>query len=136
MMLFFKGAKNKTAFRDDRPVLPMIGIGTAAGFVSGLLGVGGGGLVSPLMILLGFNPKKIAAITAFVVPFSSLTGFIAYWSMGHFNPALVLPVGFAAFAGGHLGTHLMQSRLSPQTVKKFLAIILLGLAIKMLTRLF
>ncbi|MDD2389023.1 MAG: sulfite exporter TauE/SafE family protein [Desulfobacterales bacterium] len=136
MMFFFKGSKYADQYRSDRPIPAMLGIGALAGMVSGMLGVGGGGIVSPLMIMLGFNPKKIAAVTAFVVPFSSLTGFIAYWSMGHFNPALVLPVGGAACAGGYLGTHFMQTRLSPATVKRFLALVILGLGIKMLFRLF
>ena len=136
MMLFFKPAENKNGFREDRPVLPMIGIGSAAGLISGLLGVGGGGLISPAMILMGFNPKKVAVITAFVVPFSSLTGFITYWSMGHFNAALVLPVGLAAYAGGYLGTHFMHLRMDPRTVKRFLAISILLLAVRMLGKLF
>jgi hypothetical protein len=135
MMLFFKSSKYKDQFREDRPLLPMIGIGSTAGFISGLLGVGGGALISPLMIILGFNPKKVAAITAFVVPFSSLTGFIAYWAMGHVNPLLVLLVGFAAYIGGYLGTQFMQKKLKPATVKRFLALVILLLALKMITRL-
>jgi uncharacterized membrane protein YfcA len=136
MMLFFKPAESRKEFREDRPVLPMVGIGSAAGLISGLLGVGGGGLISPAMVLLGFNPKKVAVITAFVVPFSSLTGFITYWSMGHFNAALVLPVGLAAYAGGYLGTHFMHLRMDPRTVKRFLAISILLLAVRMLGKVF
>ena len=135
-MLFFKSGKYKDQFRTDRPVFLLGLIGAGAGFISGLLGVGGGGFIAPVMVLLGFNPKKIAAVTALVVPFSSLTGFIAYWSMGYFNPAVVLPVGAAACAGGYLGAHVMQTRLSPVVVKRILALAILGLGIKMLTRLF
>lgn len=135
MMLFFKGGKYKEQFRNDRPIAQLGGIGAIAGFISGLLGVGGGGFIAPAMMLLGFNPKKIAAVTAFVVPFSSLTGFVAYWSMGHFNPAVALPVGLAACAGGYLGAHVMQSRLSPATVKRFLAVCILGLGVRMLFKL-
>ncbi|GBC60005.1 anion permease [Desulfonema ishimotonii] len=135
MMLFFKSAKYKDRFREDRPVFSMIGIGALAGFISGLLGVGGGGLISPLMVMLGFNPKKIAAITAFVVPFSSLSGFITYTAMGHFDVMLVLPVGLMAYLGGYLGTRFMQHRLSPGTVKKILAVLVLLLGFKMLLKL-
>jgi len=135
MMLFFRAAKYGDQGRKDRPIVPMLAIGGVAGFLSGLLGIGGGGLISPLMILLGFNPKKVAAITAFVVPFSSLTGFIAYWAMGHFNPALVLPVGVAAYLGGWLGTRFMHLRLSPSTVKKILGVLVLLIAVKMIFKL-
>ncbi|MBI9081873.1 MAG: sulfite exporter TauE/SafE family protein [Pseudodesulfovibrio sp.] len=136
MMLFFKRGKYKDQFRTDRPVVALVSVGGAAGLISGMLGVGGGGLIAPAMMLLGFNPKKIATITAFVVPFSSLTGFVAYWTMGHFNPAVALPVGLSACAGGYLGAHFMQSRMSPATVKRFLAIIILALGVKMLFKCF
>ncbi len=132
MMLFFKGSKYKEQYREDRPFMPLLGIGVLAGALSGMLGVGGGGVISPLLLVLGFNPKKIAAVTAFAVPFSSFTGFLAYWGMGHFRPELVLPVGLAACAGGYIGTHFMQNRLSPATVKKLLALLILGLGIKLL----
>lgn len=135
MMLFFKKNKYNDQYRDDRPIISLAAIGMLAGFISGLLGVGGGGIISPLMIMLGFNPKKIAVITAFVIPFSSLTGFIAYLAMGHFNVLLVIPVGIAAYLGGYMGTHFMHLKLSPQTIKKFLAIIILILAFRMLIKL-
>ncbi|PLX48177.1 MAG: sulfite exporter TauE/SafE family protein [Desulfobulbaceae bacterium] len=133
MMLFFKAGKYKDQYRDDRPVLAPAMIGAAAGFLSGLLGVGGGGLISPLMIMLGFNPKKVAAITAFAVPFSSIIGFVAYAMMGTVDWAILLPAALAAYAGGALGTHIMHNRMPPALVKKFLGIILLGLAGKLIT---
>jgi uncharacterized membrane protein YfcA len=133
MMLFFKGSKKyKDNYREDRPVfLPSL-IGAAAGFLSGLLGVGGGGLISPMMILLGFNPKKVAAITAFVVPFSSLIGFISYSIMGTANWALLLPAALAAWLGGYMGTNFMHLKMSPKRVKQLLGGLLLLLAVKMI----
>jgi len=136
MMLFFKNSKYSNQFREDRPIINLAAIGVLAGFTSGLLGVGGGGIISPLMVMLGFNPKKTAVITAFVIPFSSLTGFFTYLAMGHFNALLVIPVGIAAYAGGVLGTHFMHAKLTPQTIKKFLAIIILIMAFKMLSTFF
>lgn len=133
MMLFFKAGKYQSQYRADRPVMAPAMIGAAAGFLSGLLGVGGGGLISPLMIMLGFNPKKVAAITAFVVPFSSIIGFVAYAMMGTVDWAILLPAALAAYVGGALGTHIMHNRMPPAVVKKFLGIILLGLAGKLIT---
>lgn len=134
-MLFFKAGKYKDQYRDDRPVLAPAAIGTGAGFLSGLLGVGGGALISPLMIMLGFNPKKVAAITAFVVPFSSIIGFVAYAMMGSVDWSILLPAGLAAYAGGSLGTHVMHQRMAPVMIKRFLGIVLLGLALKLVTML-
>ena len=132
MLIFFRGKQYEGQYREDRPfVLPSL-IGAVAGYLSGLLGVGGGGLISPMMILLGFNPKKVAAITAFVVPFSSLIGFISYSMMGTTDWTMLLPAGLAAWAGGHAGTHFMHLKMEPDTVKRLLGGLLVLLAIKMI----
>jgi len=70
MILFFKGSKYADQYREDRPVVGPLLVGVLAGFISGLLGVGGGGVISPLMVLQGFNPKKVTSVTAFSVPLS------------------------------------------------------------------
>jgi len=131
ILIFFRSSKFEHQFREDRPVLLPALIGAAAGYVSGLLGVGGGGMIAPLLIMLGFNPKKVAVITAFVVPFSSLSGLLTYLVMGHVDFLLMLPAGIAAYLGGSLGTRVMQAKLKPASVKKFLGGLLLILALKM-----
>lgn len=136
MLIFFRTGRFEGQYREDRPVLAPALIGAGAGYLSGLLGVGGGGLIAPLMILLGFNPKKVAVITAFVVPFSSLSGLVAYLAMGHADLLLMMPAAVAAFIGGSLGTRVMHARLKPGTVKKFLGALLLLLALKMGLQLF
>ncbi|MFW8602257.1 sulfite exporter TauE/SafE family protein [Desulfobacterota bacterium M19] len=133
MLLFYRGGKSTGRYREDRPVAGPAAIGAVAGFLSGLLGVGGGSLISPLLIFMGFNPKKVAAITAFVVPFSSLMGFFTYAMMGTVQWPVLIAASLAAYIGGFLGTAFMQGRLKPGTVKKFLGVILFGLAIKMIT---
>lgn len=136
VLIFFRAGKYEGQFREDRPILLPALIGAVAGYLSGLLGVGGGGLIAPLMILLGFNPKKVAVVTAFVVPFSSLSGLIAYLSMGHTDLRLMVPAAIAAYLGGSLGTKVMHARLKPGTVKIFLGVLLLLLALKMGLQLF
>ena len=132
MMIFFKGSKYADQYREDRPVLGPLLVGVAAGFVSGLLGVGGGGVISPLMLLQGFNPKKVATVTAFAVPFSSLSAFAAYAVMGSVSVRLLVFAGLAAWAGGLLGTRVMQRRMRPATVKRFLGAVLLILSAKLI----
>jgi len=134
MFLFFKG-KHKDTFREDAPIVSLSLIGALAGLLSGLLGIGGGGIVSPLMLMLGINPKKIAAITAFVVPFSSFSGFLTYWSMGHVDWRLMSIISVAGVAGAGLGTIFMHKKLNPASVKKILAVILLLMAVKMIFKL-
>ncbi|MGQ1947584.1 sulfite exporter TauE/SafE family protein [Geofilum sp. OHC36d9] len=130
-MFLFHKKKEQASYREDRPYKALSAIGALAGLLSGLLGVGGGGIISPLMLMLGFNPKKIASITAFVVPFSSFAGFLTYWSMGSVNWRLLAIASTAGIIGATLGTMFMHKRLNPQTVKRILAIILLMMAVKL-----
>lgn len=132
MMLLFKKSKYASQYREDRPLLWPSFVGVLAGFLSGLLGVGGGGLISPLMILHGFNPKKVATVTAFAVPFSSFSAFIIYAFMGSVSWKILAFTGIAAWVGGYVGTKVMHLKLQPETVKRFLACILLIIAIKLL----
>ncbi|VVS92379.1 sulfite exporter TauE/SafE family protein [Desulfoluna spongiiphila] len=131
MMLFFKGSKYADQYREDRPVAGPLLVGALAGFFSGLLGVGGGGLISPLMMAQGFNPKRIAAVTAFAVPFSSFSAFLAYAAMGSVSLRILACAGLAAWAGGYLGTRVMQRNMKASSVKKCLGVVLLLLAVRL-----
>ncbi len=132
MMLFFKRSKYKDQYREDRPVIGPLLVGVVAGFFSGLLGVGGGGIISPLMILQGFNPKKVATVTAFAVPFSSFSAFMAYLAMGSVSIKILIFAGLAAWAGGYLGTRVMHHRMRPESVKKMLGCVLILMALKLI----
>jgi len=133
MMLFFKKAKYNEQYREDRPLLWPTFVGVLAGFLSGMLGVGGGGLISPLMILKGFNPKKVATVTAFSVTFSSFSAFITYAVMGSVSWKILAFAGVAAWVGGYAGTRVMHRKLQPEMVKRFLACALLLMALKLLS---
>ena len=134
MFLFHKKKKTET-YRDDVPYVKLTLIGSFAGLLSGMLGIGGGNIISPLMLMIGFNPKKIAAITAFVVPFSSFSAFLTYWAMGSVNWKILTIASIAGVIGATLGTIFMQKKLNAGTVKKIVAIILLLMAVKMIFKL-
>ncbi len=134
IMFLFHKKKDKENYREDRPYAALSLVGGIAGLLSGLLGIGGGGIISPLMLLLGFNPKKITAITAFVVPFSSFSGFLTYWAMGNIDWKIILIASTGGIIGATAGTIFMQKRLHAGTVKKILAIILLLMAIKLIIK--
>jgi hypothetical protein len=136
LMFLFHKKKEKETYRIDTPYFALSLIGAFAGMLSGLLGIGGGGIISPLMLMLGFNPKKIAAITAFVVPFSSFSGFLTYWYMGALDWKLIIIASTAGVAGATLGTMFMHKKLNPATVKKILAVILLLMAAKLILKVF
>ncbi|BAA30451.1 sulfite exporter TauE/SafE family protein [Pyrococcus horikoshii] len=129
MLLFFK--PRKRAENGNHLVEGSV-IGGIAGFLGGLLGVGGGGIISPALIMLGYEPKKVAATTALVVFFSSLSGFLTYWGMGTLDLRLLAWVSISALAGGWIGTHLMHFKMSSEQVKKAIGMILYLMVVKML----
>ncbi len=107
-------------------------IGFVVGIISGMVGVGGGSLIMPLLILLGFDAKKAAYAVSFVIPFSSLGAFFTYLSFVKMDWVLLGTVTVAAIIGGYLGDKIMHYRLTPQQVKKLIAVLLLLLAAKMI----
>jgi uncharacterized membrane protein YfcA len=135
MFLFHKN-KQGNQYRADKPYFKLTLIGAFAGLLSGLLGIGGGGIISPLMLMMGFNPKKNAAITAFVVPFSSFSGFLTYLAMGNVNWHILIVASVAGVLGATIGTMFMHKKLNPNHVKKILAVILLIMAVKLMFKVF
>ena len=106
-------------------------IGFVVGLISGMIGVGGGALIMPLLILLGFDAKKAAYAVSFIIPFSSLGGFFTYLSFIQMDWVLLGVVTVAAIIGGYLGDRIMHYRLNANQVKKLIAVLLLLLAGKM-----
>ena len=130
-MVFFKGPSSLSEYREDYPIFYPAIVGAIAGYCSGLLGIGGGALISPMLISYGFNPKKIAAITAFAVPFSSAAGFATYALMGSMAWDIWIVAGIGACCGGYLGTTVMHKRMQPAAVKKFLGAVLFLLGLRL-----
>jgi len=107
-------------------------IGAAVGVLSGLLGVGGGALLIPLLILLGFEAKKAAYAVSFVIPFSSLAAFFTYLNFVDMDWQLLAVVTIAALLGGLIGNRIMHYKLSNNQVKQLIAVVLYLLAAKLI----
>lgn len=82
-------------------------IGLCAGSISGLLGVGGGVLMVPLMIfLLGLNFKNATTVSLFAILFVSITGTVEHYRCGHVDKNLGLIIGITGSVGAVLGSYL------------------------------
>jgi uncharacterized membrane protein YfcA len=108
-----------------------IATGTFAGYLGGLLGVGGGNFIVPALVWLGFDPKKASATSAFIVIFSSLSGFFGHATTGHVNWTLLSVSAIGSIAGALIGSWLMTRKLQSKHVKVIIGIVLYGIAIKM-----
>lgn len=105
-------------------------IGGSVGIISGLLGVGGGALMIPLLILLGYDAKQAGIAISFVIPFSSLGAFSTYLSFVDMQWDLLAVVTGAALLGGYIGNRIMHFKLSAIQIKKLIGIVLYLLAAK------
>lgn len=138
LFLFFAGIMvyipKKEVFEEKNSLFYPAFVGALSGFLSGFLGVGGGGIMSPLFIMAGYNPKRVVAITPFAVLFSSFTGFLAYWKMGSVDWNVTLWMAIPAIFAGYLGAYISHHYLSPKQVKKLLGVIFFILGIKFLLK--
>ncbi|MBV9531612.1 MAG: sulfite exporter TauE/SafE family protein, partial [Bradyrhizobium sp.] len=77
-------------------------MGVAVGFVSGMFGIGGGFLMTPLLIFVGITPAvAVASVTSHIAA-SSFSGAISYWRRRAVDPMLALVL----LTGGTIGTAL------------------------------
>lgn len=82
--------------------LIVLGMGGAVGFLSGMLGVGGGFLLTPLLIFYGVPSEVAVATTASHLTASSMAGTLAQWR----RRTVDLKMGAVMIAGGLIGTAL------------------------------
>jgi len=132
MMIFYRPQKQEASHTPAREVGYGLGVGMLAGYLGGLLGVGGGNFIVPVLVWLGFDPKKASGTTAFIVIFSSFAGFLGHASLGHINWQLLIFPAVGSIAGAILGAHLMQARLKSRQVKLIIGIVLYAIAAKMI----
>jgi uncharacterized protein len=81
-------------------VFLLLGIGGAVGFLSGMFGVGGGFLLTPILIFIGVPPAIAVATQANQVVGSSVSGVLAHWSRDNVD----FKMGFVLLAGGFIGS--------------------------------
>jgi len=133
MMLFYSPkAKDEHAGSHRKELKTGIGLGVVAGYLGGLLGVGGGNFIVPALVWLGFDPKKASATTAFIVVFSSLSGFFGHATLGKINMPLLMLSAIGSIGGALLGSWLMHRKLQAGQVKKLIGAVLYIIATKML----
>jgi len=109
-----------------------LALGGFEGFLGGLLGVGGGFIVAPVLMSLGFPTKRAVATTSFIVTFASASGFAAHAAAGRLDFTLTALTLTAAVAGSQLGSWFMAKRAKPAWVKRLYGALLLGVATKLL----
>ncbi len=114
-------------------IINLMLLGMVAGYFSGLVGIGGGVIIVPALVLLfGFSQHNAQGTTlALLVPPIGILGALTYYQKGYVDvkSAAFICVGF--LVGGYLGGKLALA-LPDYILKRVFAVILIGLGVRML----
>lgn len=104
------------------------------GFLSSLLGIGGGSILVPTMVLLLTFPPHIATATSmFAIMLSAFVGTISHAALGNVLWILVLFLAPGAFLGGQLGARV-AAKLPAKALLRILAVTLIMVSIRLITK--
>ncbi len=117
-----------------RHVLPGVGLSVVAGNVSGLLGVGGGAVMVPLMHLLMRAPLGVAAATSnFMIGMTAAAGAYAYLFRGDIDPRFAAPMVLGVVAGSSLQARV-AGRVPTQVLRGAFVLVVAYVAYEMALR--
>ena len=129
--LFFSNIKVDEIRKNNVPLSVLIG--AVIGFLSGLIGIGGGIILSPILLLLKWaDMKQTAAISASFIFVNSLSGLAGQLSKGiHFSTDMFAYV-VVAFIGGVCGAYFGSLKFNQNILKYCLAMVLIVASLKLL----
>jgi uncharacterized membrane protein YfcA len=108
----------------------ILGIGGLVGFLSGLFGVGGGFLLTPLMMMIGIPPAVAAASDSNQIVAAASSGAFAHWRLGNVDFKMGLVILAGGITGGTIGVQLVKLLRAVgnfEFVMKVVYVLMLGL---------
>lgn len=131
-LLGFKTQESKTESHPQ--VLIALVIGAVIGLLSGMIGIGGGIILSPVILLLHWaDMKKTAAVSALFIFVNSLAGLAGLFTKGIQLESQMLWMLLIAFVGGALGSYFGAGHFENKKLKWILAVVLLIASVKLMT---
>ena len=113
------------------PLLQGLTIGAVIGFLSGLIGVGGGIFLSPIMILMNWTTvKKASGVAALFILCNSVMGLLGHLSKLQTLDGNMLYWTVAVIVGGLIGSYLGTIRFSNKPIIAILALVLFSAGLK------
>ncbi len=116
-------------------------LGGLIGLVSGIVGIGGGVFLSPLLHLTHWDsPKRIAATSSFFILVNSIAGLLGQYLSNYnnasfyFDTHLALLLMLTVFIGGQIGSRLSASKISPFVLKRITAVLIAFVGLRILVK--
>lgn len=133
--LWLQPEKNSSLSNSKYDTIPFkIFIGGALGLLSGLVGIGGGIFLSPILHFIRWDEaKKISAIASFFILVNSISGLAGQLQQrSSVDWRFVLPLLLSVFIGGQIGSRLGAKKFNPLYVKRITAALILVAGSKIL----
>lgn len=102
MFIYLPGALNSVN------TIVILGLGFGIGLLSGLVGVGGGFLTTPLLMMLGIPPTVAAATGANQMVAASASGTYTHWKLGNVDIKMGIYLLIGSFLGGMIGVEAIK----------------------------
>jgi hypothetical protein len=124
--------KNENEPREPKIWISLI-IGAFIGLLSGLVGVGGGIFLTPILLLMNWTEtKKAAGISALFILVNSISGLLGNFAQVSQLPANVFVWIIAAICGGIVGSTVGSRRFNSMTLRRILALVLIFAGVKLI----
>lgn len=121
---FWQQTSLKFSLNNVQKLIISITTGAILGLISGIVGIGGGIYLIPLIIILGLGTEKEAAACGVLFVWAnSLAGLVARYQHQFFDAASFVPLAIAVLAGSTIGSYLGSTKLQPATMQKLLGMI-------------
>ncbi len=131
--LFFASSKKNESTHKMFSVPIALVLGASIGFISGLLGIGGGIILSPLILFFGWSDAKTTAgISALFIFVNSTAGLFGQLSTGFKYPSTMPMIIALVVIGGGLGAYLGSKKWPELFIKQLLAFVLILASLKIL----
>ncbi len=127
-----KEVKARVSLDEKTTWLITFSLGAILGFLAGIMGIGGGIFLGPVLILIGMASSKQAAgaCSAFVLV-NSVVGLISHSLQGNVDFSILLFLGVAVFVGAQVGSFLGTRKFSPLILQRIFAFILMAVSLKL-----
>jgi len=134
LVLFFGKKERKAAFPDLKNlnwIFPLF-LGAVLGFLAGLVGIGGGIFLGPVLLLVGYSSAKhIAGLCSVFVLTNSMVGLTVHYFNGGVDLSVIFLLGLVVFIGAQVGSFLGTKKFSPILIQRVVAVILLVVSFKL-----
>ena len=105
----------------------MIGLGVFVGIGGAFTGLGGGFLMVPMLLMMGFAAQKAVGTSFLAILVLSISALIAHNKLANVDYRVGLLLGIGGIVGAQIGARLVE-HVSTASFKKIFAVVLVGLA--------